>query len=104
MWRAISCWATVVFLLGGASRARADFLTLDVPGATFTVPRSISGGNVVGDYYDGSRFHGFLYNDTSLTTLNGPGATLTVAVSVSGSNVVGYYQDASSGHGFLYNG
>jgi uncharacterized membrane protein len=57
---------------------------------------------IVGDYYDGSRDHGFLFDQGSYTTLDPPGSTHTEAYGINDSGqIVGWYQDASGWHGFL---
>jgi len=71
----------------------------------------VSGKNVVGYYDDGTGYHGFLYDGSTITTLDPPGSTYTWAVGVSGNNVVGHYKDGrrtADGTdyilGFLYDG
>ena len=39
----------------------ANWTTLDFPGASYTRALGIDGYNVVGEYEDGSGYHGFLY-------------------------------------------
>lgn len=90
-----------------------------------TTASGISGGNIVGNYYDyNSVSHGFLYRIASgnYTTLDDPDAASdtgpypyefddfwlgigvgTYAAGISGGNIVGYYEDGNlTYHGFLY--
>ena len=79
---------------------------LDYPGALETEALGIDGNRVVGQYYDSSGRHGFIY-DGSWTTLDYPGNVYTVATGVSGGTVVGYYYDPVGGlyrRGFVYDG
>ena len=90
-------------LLCGAGQAKAGYVTLDPPGSTITLVYGVSGGNVVGSYYDSvGMSHGFLYDGSGFTTLDPPGSNYTVAQGVSGANVVGDYLDSAGFHGFLY--
>jgi probable HAF family extracellular repeat protein len=62
---------------------------------------------VVGDFYDGSTFHGFLYSNGNYTTLDGPlGVQGTFAEGINDlGQIVGYYADGNGlDHGFLYSG
>jgi hypothetical protein len=90
------------FLYNGSS-----FTTIDVPTATSTDIRGISGSNIVGDYSNGSN-HGFIYNGSTFTTLDDPVAVSnsgsTYAAGVDGTNVVGYFTYPGKTYGFLYNG
>lgn len=80
------------------------FANLNFPGAVSTYAAGIEGDKVVGGYFDGSAYHGFLYADGSFTTLDFPGATSTGASGISSTNIVGTYTDQSGvTHGFLYN-
>jgi len=65
----------------------------------------ISGSNAVGYYFDGSTYHGFLYNGAGYTTLDPPGSALSFAADISGNNTVGAFDNGSGTlQGFLYNG
>jgi len=101
---------TLALLAGAATTFAITYTTLDdplAPGAT-TEAHGISGGNIVGSYYDSSiTRHGFLYNGSTYTTLDDPLGRETFPQGISGGNIVGYYFDSSfpgSDHGFLYNG
>jgi hypothetical protein len=105
--------AFCVALAGFAAPVRAaspsyDFQTLDFPGASGTYVNGISGGNIVGYYFDADfKTHGFLYDGATYTTLDDPDAApgTTAATGVSGGNIVGYYADGNGiSHGFLYDG
>ena len=65
--------------------------------------RGISGGNIVGFYYDSNPTpHGFLYNGSTYTTIDDPLAVFgTFASGIDGNNIVGSYNAESSSHGYL---
>ena len=90
------------FLYNGAT-----YTTIAPPGALATFVTGVSGGTVVGDYYNATNQtadDGFLYNGTTYTTIAPPGATNAEATGVSGSKVVGFYVAGGIYYGFLYNG
>ena len=89
-------------LFGSGYAIAGTWTTLEMPGASWTEPHGIDGSNIVGDYWDGSHDHGFLYNGSSWTTLDMPGANWTIAKGIDGSNIVGYYYDGSHYCGFVY--
>ncbi len=94
-------------LLARPVAARADFVTLDFPGASATWATAIDGNNVIGDYWtpSSSGSHGFLYNGSSFTTIDVPGFTHVDLRGISGSNIVGTSFDGGGGEQpFLYNG
>ena len=64
---------TLLSLSPQASGTICTYRTLDYPGAWSTAGMAISGGNVVGYYYDGTQIHGFLWDDSSYTTLDPSG-------------------------------
>ncbi len=65
----------------------------------------ISGGNIVGAYYDSTGYHSFIYNGSSYTPLVSPaGISNILALGISGSNIVGSYSSSGVSHGFFYNG
>jgi hypothetical protein len=96
------CTAAALLLLAITinSQAQYNYTTLSVPGAQRTCATGISGNTIVGYYYDGSTYQGFLYNGSSYATLSVPGAWDTHAHGISGNNIVG----VSSLGAFLYNG
>jgi hypothetical protein len=63
-------------------------------------------GQIVGPYYDGSTYHGFLDNGGTYTTIDPPGSTGSTAYVINTSGqIAGYYVDGSGfTHGFLDNG
>src|SRR5438067_5241211 len=70
------------------------YVTLDVPGATFTLAFGInSAGQIVGVFVDSnSKQHGFLFSNGSFTTIDNPNPAvlLTVAQGIDSSgNIVG---------------
>jgi len=102
--------AIALLVVRASTTFAITYTTLDdplAPGAT-TEAHGISGGNIVGSYYDSSiTRHGFLYNGSTYTTLDDPLGRETFPQGISGGNIVGYYFDSSfpgSDHGFLYNG
>ena len=61
--RVVACYALVIVLtlLVPASAQVLDFTTIDVPGASATLPRGINPeGDIVGFYGVGAAFRGFL--------------------------------------------
>jgi uncharacterized membrane protein len=93
--------------LVAAQDASYTFTTIDVPfsDATGTAALGISNnGQIVGNYADLSRAHGFLYAAGAFTLLEAPfpGATDTTASGINDRRqIVGDYLDSSGGHGFL---
>ena len=89
----------------------STYTTLDNPlGTGGTVPRGISGGNIVGGYGDAAGFsHGFLYDGSTYTTLDDPQAFYgsfiqTGITGIDGNQIVGnYFDDSISNvsHGFV---
>jgi hypothetical protein len=82
-----------------------SYTSLTYPEATGeTIAQGISGNNIVGQYWDNSGEHGFLYNGTSWTTLSYPGSVNTYAYGISGNNIVGNYNYGSGmpAHAFIY--
>jgi probable HAF family extracellular repeat protein len=79
------------------------------PGSWNTMPRGISGNDVVG-YWQEELYvwprrpidHGFLYSNGNWISLDYPGAHSTIAYGVSNGKVVGGYFDSSGQHAFLY--
>jgi len=95
----------------GLQAQQLSYQTLDDPNASAssggTMAQGVSGGNVVGTYFDGSGVaHGFLYDGDSYVSLDEPDAVGgTYAIGISGGEIVGYYVDAGAQtHGFLYDG
>jgi hypothetical protein len=88
------------FLYDGATST-----ILNMPGALETRAYGVSGGNIVGEYYNdiGNRDHSFLYDGLTWTELNVPGSSSVTHVrSIDGGNIVGYYDGGY--HSFLYDG
>jgi hypothetical protein len=86
-------FCAVITLLIAPYATAGTWTELKMPGANFTIPERIDGGNVVGYYYDGSISHGFLYNGATWTPLDMPGinGVQTTAMGINGSKIVGYY-------------
>lgn len=67
-----------------------------------------SSGQVVGDYYDGSKglYFGYMYDGSTVTTIAPSGALSSDALDISDSGaIVGDYEDSShTSHGFVYAG
>ena len=81
------------------------------PDSWNTIPRGISGNDVVGYWQKELNVypmpptsHGFLYSNGNWTLLDYPGARSTVAYGVSNGKAVGSYLDGTGQHGFLYDG
>jgi len=79
------------------------FTTLDVPGASFTYAFGINdAGQIVGDYYDGSRYHGFLLSEGQYTIIKVLSAVGTFAHGINNAGqIVGSYFDGSRFYCFL---
>lgn len=85
-----------------------NYTTIDVPGASATIPQAINAsGQIVGYTLDslGAR-HAFLLSGGSFTTLGLPGWTSAQASGINNAGqIVGFYFDqASTVHGFLLSG
>jgi hypothetical protein len=95
---------SVLLASGLGVHAQFTFTTLNVPGATDTIPLGVSGSDIVGGYDNGGSRYGFVYNGSGYTTLAVPGAVSTIVQGISGGDIVGYYSNSSGTYGFLYNG
>src|SRR5215510_9263525 len=87
-----------------ASAQVLDFTTIDVPGASFTLPRGINPeGDIVGFYGVGAATHGFLLHEGTFTDIDVPGALFTRPRSINPQgDIVGFYGFAlGASHGFL---
>ena len=86
-----------------ASAQVLDFTTIDVPGASATLPRDINPeGDIVGFYVAGGVTHGFLFVEGSFTTIDVPGATSTQPFGINPQgDIVGQYSAGGITHGFL---
>src|SRR5205814_4815595 len=79
------------------------YVTLDVPGATFTTATAVnSSGQIVGVFLDSnSKEHSFLFSNGSFTTIDNPAASVTVARGINSSgNIVGLFLDPGE-HAFV---
>ena len=83
-----------------------SFRAIDFPGAVATQAWGINNnGDIVGFFFDGATYHGFLLSGGTFTQLDAPGAsfgTLTYGINNNGS-VVGAFSDSSGTHGFILN-
>jgi hypothetical protein len=70
-----------------------DFTTIDIPGATATLPRGINPeGDIVGFYGVGAAFRGFLLHQGIVTDIEVPGASATRPRSINPQgDIVGFY-------------
>lgn len=102
MGRAV--FAGAILLSVGTTNAQAQYIytTVNVPGATSTYAYGISGNDIVGEYWGGNSWHGFLYDGSTYTTLDVPGAQGTGARGISGEYISGWYGGNGPGGGFLY--
>src|SRR5262245_8631346 len=100
----VACYALVIVLtlLVPVSAQVSDFITIDVPGASSTLPRGINPrGDIVGFYGVGAAFHAFLLHESTFTDIDVPGAAFTRPRSINPQgDVVGFYGTSVS-HGFL---
>ena len=90
------------------------FNTIDVPGATLTLAHGINNiGQIVGAFYDGTTYHGFLKDGTTFTTIDAPDSPMfrTLQTQALGINddgqIVGtviYFDTTFNPHGFLKDG
>jgi uncharacterized membrane protein len=84
-----------------------DFTTIDVAGASSTMPQGINAsGDIVGSYAAGGVTRGFLIKNGSVETFVVPGAVLTVARGIGpGGEIVGNYRTPGApgfvSYGFL---
>ena len=81
-----------------------SFTTIDVPGASSTVPLGINArGDIVGRYSAGGITHGFLLDKAgSFTTIDVPGASAAEALAINPQgDIVGQYSAGGTNHGFL---
>src|SRR5262245_36031183 len=103
--KVVACSALVIVLtlLVPVSAQVSDFTTIDVPGASSTLPRGInSRGDIVGFYGVGGAFHAFLFHEGTFTDIDVPGAAFTRPRSINPQgDVVGFYGTGSVSHGFL---
>jgi probable HAF family extracellular repeat protein len=81
------------------------FLSIDVPGAGFTVARGINDeGQISGVFSDAAGVdHGFLWSNDAFTPIDPPGSTGTSGGGINArADIVGDYSDqAGIDHGFL---
>ena len=101
--RVTRCELALTFAFGALCHgAVADqFITIDVPGATYTAAAGIdSEGDIVGTFEDSSsKVHGFLLRNGAFTTIDPPGAVETSAAGINTQgNIVGVNRDSSKGH------
>ena len=73
------------------------FVQIDVPGATDTIPRSISAANLAGFYFDqAGNEHGFVGMNAGAVTIDVPGALATQAAGINNNgDITGAYVDSS---------
>lgn len=90
---------------GYTRNGRAEFSTIDFPGAFVTIPfGNNERGHVVGLYFDAAGGHGFLWTKKGgFTTIDVPGAVFTEALGINArGDIVGDYEDGDGMlHGFV---
>ena len=91
----VTCYALVMVftLLMPVGAQEPDFTAIDVPGASFTLPRGINPeGDIVGFYGVGGVTHGFLLIEGSFTDIDVPGASATRPRGINPQgDIVGFY-------------
>jgi uncharacterized membrane protein len=95
-------------LVGGAGRLQAQpsyiYNTIIPPGSGYTVAADINdAGQIVGSYFDGLRYHGYLLSANGYTTLAPPGSGDSGAFGINAAGqIVGFYTAGARGTlGFL---
>ena len=100
------CYALVIALtlLVPTSAQVSDYTTIDVPGASFTLPRGINPeGDIVGFYGVGTATHGFLLHEGTFTDIDVPGASATRPRGINPrGDLVGFYVAGGVTHAFLF--
>src|SRR6187402_3577440 len=103
--KVVACYALVIVLtpLAPASAQVLDFTTVDVPGASATLPRGINArGDIVGFYGAGGVFRAFLLQEGTFADIDLPGAAATRPRSINApGDIVGLYSAGGTNHGFL---
>jgi hypothetical protein len=78
-----AAFAIALTIVGATAPARADFLTLDVPGAVVTHAYDVDQGVVVGSYLGSDSLgYGFVYRGAGYETLIAPNASSTFAYGI----------------------
>jgi len=100
---ACSALAIMLTLPVPVSAQVSDFITIDVPGASSTLPRDINPeGDIIGFYGVGTVFRGFLLHQGIVTDIVGPGGASTRPRSINPQgDIVGFYTSGGVTHGFL---
>ena len=100
-----ACYALVIMftLLVPTSAQVSDYTTIDVPGASFILPRGINPeGDIVGFYGVGAATHGFLLHEGIFTDIDVPGASATRPRSINPQgDIAGFYVAGGAIHGFV---
>ena len=94
----------LVVLLFSTQQARAQWVTIDVPGAEWTEAYATDGSSIVGQYYGASGYHGFLYDGTNWSNIDFPGAYLTTPIDIDAGRIVGTYNGWTEARGFQFDG
>lgn len=92
-------------LFSGAWLANGISHILDYPGSTWTDANGINNTDeVIGDFYDGSQAHGYLYSKGQFYQIDFPGATSTFLNCINNlGEIGGFFIDKNSeAHGFVY--
>lgn len=105
---------------GVRESAAITFQTIEYPSGIATEVSAITGGTVVGRWWDGTHvpgsnteyaYHAFAYNGSTYTSFDFPEMYRTYATGISGSQIVGTYKDNTGGgnganvsHGFTFDG
>ena len=82
-----------------------QFITINIPGATYAVADGINNDGLVSGYYldSSSVAHGFVWQNGALRTVNYPGAAYTYLYNVNNQGVViGYHGNGTTNHTVTY--
>jgi hypothetical protein len=79
--------AAAVLVMGATIGVQAQFTytSIDEPGASSTWVGRTDGGKTVGQYLNGTGYHGLVYSGGGFTTLDYPGVSFTDITGISGN-------------------
>ena len=101
----IRSWALtcILFFMVNSMAFAFTFTNVGVPDAVATYSLGINArGQIVGYYWDGDNYHGFILDKGVFTTIDAPGAVATYPSGINArGQIVGYYWDGDYIHSFL---